>query len=62
MNRLFSLRPVFVVDKGEHDYVNVSPSAGQIGGGGGGGVEKLCVPGYALYCTVFTTCEHLYTK
>ena len=36
MNTLFSLRRVFAVDKGEHEYVNVSASAGQIGGGGGG--------------------------
>ena len=42
MNTLFSLRPVLAVDKGEHDYVNVSASAGQICGGGGFG--KLCVP------------------
>ena len=36
MNTLFSLRRVFAVDIGEHEYVNVSASAGQIGGGGGG--------------------------
>ena len=35
MNTLFSLRPVLAVDKGEHDYVNVSASAGQICGEGG---------------------------
>ena len=37
MNTLFSFTPVSAVDKGEHEYVNVSASAGQIGGGGGGG-------------------------
>ena len=42
MNTLFSLRRVFAVDKGEHDYVNVSASPSQIGGGGG--CEKLCLP------------------
>lgn len=43
MTTLFSLRPVFAVDKG--NYVNVSASAGQIWSwGGGGGFEKLCVP------------------
>ena len=67
MNTLFSLRPVFAVNKGEHDYVNVSASAGQIGGRGGGGDSKNCAylwknPGYAPYCTVVITCEHLYTK
>ena len=44
MNTLFSLRPVLAVDRGEHDYVNVSASPSQVGGGGGGGCEKLCVP------------------
>ena len=43
MNTLFSFRRVSAVDKGEHEYVNVSASAGQIGGGGVG-CEKLCVP------------------
>ena len=50
MTTLFSLRPVFAVDKG--NYVNVSASAGQIWswGGGGGGIWKIvCTsnPGYA---------------
>ena len=55
MNTLFSLRRVFAVDKGEHDYVNVSASPSQIGGGGAD--VKNCVylwknSGYApvLYC------------
>ena len=65
MNTLFSLRRVFAVDKGEHDYVNVSASPSQIGGGGGmwkivfTSGKILATP---LYCTVFITCEHLYTK
>ena len=41
MNTLFSLRRVFAVDKGEHEYVNVSASAGQIGGGGGAEIWKI---------------------
>ena len=61
MNRLFSLRPVFVVDKGEHDYVNVSPSAGQIGGGGGGwkivrtSGKILATPCIVLYSSPVST-------
>ena len=59
MNTLFSRRRVFAVDKGEHEYVNVSASAGQIGGGGGGGgggVEKLCVPNcIVLYSSPVST-------
>ena len=51
MNTLFSLRRVFAVDKGEHEYVNVSASAGQIGGGGGrGGDLKNCAYLIVLYC------------
>ena len=63
MNTLFSLRPVSAVDKGEHDYVNVSASAGQIGGGGAGIWKIVRTSGKILatplYCTVFITCEHL---
>ena len=58
MNRLFSLRPVFAVDKGEHDDVNVSPSAGQIGGGGGGGLKNcayLATPCIVLYSPPVST-------
>ena len=56
MNTLFSLRPVLAVDKGEHDYVNVSASAGEIGGGAGGDMKNCSYlwknSGYApvLYC------------
>ena len=46
MNTLFSLRRVFAVDKGEHEYVNVSASAGQIGGGD----LKNCAYLIVLYC------------
>ena len=35
---------VFAVDKGAHDYVDVSASEGQMWSGGGGRFEKLCVP------------------
>ena len=52
---VISPRPVFAVDKGEHDYVNVSASAGQIWSWGRVGREgdlKNCAnlwknPGYA---------------
>ena len=67
MNTLFSLRPVLAVDRGEHDYVNVSASPSQVGGGGGGGMWKIVrtsgkILATPLYCTVFITCEHFYTK
>ena len=58
MNTLVSLRRVLAVDIGEHEYVNVSASAGQIGGGGGGGrrFEKLCVPNcIVLYSSPVST-------
>ena len=57
MNTLVSLRRVLAVDIGEHEYVNVSASAGQIGGGGGGRrFEKLCVPNcIVLYSSPVST-------